>query len=260
MIDRGSIHYIIECFLLVVAVNDTTCSSYLSWRCDNGECIDFTERCNGQPDCTDGSDETMRECISFQCTANKFRCAYGACVNATVECDTHKDCVDNSDELTAKCLPNVEISRRGKCSVEEFQCASGACIAIEDLCDGKRDCGDDSDETVAVCASKCCPPFGFRCGYGACIDERERCNGVADCADASDENAYLCGYHNPSHRRPGANATRPHDTDHGDDDDDADDDEEENEAVPPKRQRPGLISPPALPSANKVQCFSYTGK
>lgn len=47
-------------------------------------------------DCTDGSDETVLECISFQCSDTKFRCAYGACVNLTAECDGVKDCADNS--------------------------------------------------------------------------------------------------------------------------------------------------------------------
>lgn len=50
----------------------------------------------GIADCTDGSDETVRECISFQCSDSKFRCTYGACVNKTAECDGTKDCHDNS--------------------------------------------------------------------------------------------------------------------------------------------------------------------
>lgn len=50
----------------------------------------------GIADCTDGSDESVRECISFQCSGDKFRCTYGACVNKTAECDGAKDCNDNS--------------------------------------------------------------------------------------------------------------------------------------------------------------------
>lgn len=45
---------------------------------------------------TDGSDETVRECISFQCGEDKYRCTYGACVNKTAECNNFKDCADNS--------------------------------------------------------------------------------------------------------------------------------------------------------------------
>lgn len=72
------------------------CDSILSWQCKNGECIGIGERCNGISDCTDGSDETVRECISFQCNESKFRCTYGACVNKTAECDGARDCADNS--------------------------------------------------------------------------------------------------------------------------------------------------------------------
>lgn len=50
-------------------------------------------------DCTDGSDETVTECISFQCSDSKFRCSYGACVNKTSECNGVKDCSDNSGNL-----------------------------------------------------------------------------------------------------------------------------------------------------------------
>lgn len=75
------------------------CDSILSWQCKNGECIGIGERCNGISDCTDGSDETVRECISFQCSETKFRCTYGACVNKTSECDGAKDCHDNSGIL-----------------------------------------------------------------------------------------------------------------------------------------------------------------
>lgn len=223
------------------AVNDTSCSSFVSWRCDNGQCIDFVQRCNGIADCTDQSDESVRECVSFQCAPNKFRCAYGACVNETAECDQHRDCMDNSDELTAKCLPNLDVDRRGNCSVDSFQCSNGTCISLEDLCDGKADCSDASDETVEQCASKCCPPFGFRCGYGACVDERVKCDGVRDCLDGSDENDYLCGRHNPSHRR------KPGDKKHG-------------TSAQPRPEQPTTTQAPPVPSAGaKVQCFSYPG-
>lgn len=151
------------------------------------------QRCNGKTDCSDGSDETVRECISFQCQPSAFRCAYGACVNQTAECNGIKNCADNSDELTAKCIPDIEERRQGNCTKSQFHCLSGECIPLDSLCNGSIECKDKSDESVDQCASNCCPPFGFQCGYGACIDERDKCNQNKDCADGSDENELLCG-------------------------------------------------------------------
>lgn len=181
------------------------CDSVLTWECGNGECIGITERCNGITDCSDGSDETVLDCISFQCPETKFRCAYGACVEKSAECNGMRDCADNSDELSPRCLTNIDEMLRGNCSVDFFQCKSGECIPLDSACDGKAECRDRSDESVESCASTCCPPFGFRCGYGGCVDEKVRCDGTFDCADESDENYLLCGY--PKGGRPPTTTT-----------------------------------------------------
>lgn len=183
-----------------IGQQDSLCNSLLNWQCDNGECINIAERCNGIKDCLDGSDETANECISFQCSETKFQCLYGACVEKDAECNGKIDCPDGSDELTEKCIPDLEKKLQGNCTVEQFQCRSGECIPIDGLCNGPADCNDKSDEIVENCASKCCPPFGFRCGYGGCIDERGKCDDIKDCEDASDENYLLCGY--PKGGRP----------------------------------------------------------
>lgn len=89
--------FFFKSFVLVRVIGQKSgCDSILSWQCKNGECIGIAERCNGISDCTDGSDETVRECISFQCNESKFRCTYGACVNKTSECNGAQDCADNS--------------------------------------------------------------------------------------------------------------------------------------------------------------------
>lgn len=220
------------------------CPSLLTWECDNDECIHFAQRCDGKKDCSDGSDESVRECISFQCQPTSFRCAYGACVNKTAECNGAKDCADNSDELTAKCIPDIEERRRGNCTKDQFHCSSGECIALDGLCDGSHDCKDKSDETVDNCAANCCPPFGFRCGYGACVDERSKCDGIEDCADGSDENQLLCG----RQRKPDTKGP--------------------NDIVPSgtsssTSSKPTVAPQPAgaqTPNASTVYCFSYPGK
>lgn len=98
-------------------------------------------------DCTDGSDESVLECISFQCDADtKFRCLYGACIDKSLECNGQNDCIDKSDELTEKCIPNIEEKQRGNCSQQQFQCLSGECIPVESACNGIPECQDKSDE------------------------------------------------------------------------------------------------------------------
>lgn len=92
---RTVLPYVIVYVAFVVG-QESGCDAILSWQCKNGECIGIGERCNGIADCSDGSDETVRECISFQCSEEQFRCTYGACVNKTAECDGSKDCHDNS--------------------------------------------------------------------------------------------------------------------------------------------------------------------
>lgn len=56
----------------------------------------------------DGSDETVRECISFQCGEDKYRCTYGACVNKTAECNNYKDCADNSGNMQIIIIFSIE--------------------------------------------------------------------------------------------------------------------------------------------------------
>lgn len=75
---------------LAILAQNSSCDAILSWVCGNGECIGINERCNGKVDCSDGSDETVLECISFQCREDKFRCSYGACVEHSAECNGEK--------------------------------------------------------------------------------------------------------------------------------------------------------------------------
>ncbi|OON15605.1 Low-density lipoprotein receptor domain class A, partial [Opisthorchis viverrini] len=105
------------------------------FACASGECIDIRMRCNGRPECADGSDE--RGCGPSRCMINQFPCASGECIDARLQCNGQKDCYDESDEYgcTTRCRP------------DQFMCYSGECIASRQRCNGFRDCRDGSDET-----------------------------------------------------------------------------------------------------------------
>ncbi|XP_036326261.1 modular serine protease-like [Rhagoletis pomonella] len=171
-----------------------------SAHCDNGDCIDQSDLCNGLKDCTDGSDETPARCFGRNCTDSEFQCKYGACIPIKSICDKRQHCADGSDETRLLCTKDEDdyySILQGGCDYEDeelAECLSGECIPQAQLCDGIPHCSDRSDETLQMCAHIKCPNTDFSCAYGACIPSSAQCNGRVDCADGSDEMAEICRY------------------------------------------------------------------
>lgn len=46
---------------LIMYVSNKTCQAY-QWQCGNYQCINKVYLCDGRADCTDGSDESPRQC------------------------------------------------------------------------------------------------------------------------------------------------------------------------------------------------------
>ncbi|CAL8335883.1 unnamed protein product [Lota lota] len=165
---------------------NTTCNRIDDFECGNGDCVNYTQTCDGMAHCKDKSDEKLFYCANRGCKTGYRKCTNGRCVGNTNWCNGRNDCGDNSDE--AFCNATL-------CSVGQFQCRDGGCISNSSTCNQKADCDDASDEMN--CAATDCSSY-FRLGVKGvsfqkcefttlCYAPSWRCDGANDCGDFSDE-------------------------------------------------------------------------
>uniref|UniRef100_A0A914WJQ4 EGF-like domain-containing protein n=1 Tax=Plectus sambesii TaxID=2011161 RepID=A0A914WJQ4_9BILA len=127
------------------------------FRCNSThECIPRKNFCDGDKDCTDGSDEPPN-CGKRYCPNSDFSCGDGQCIPISWICNQIPDCRDGSDEQETLC------SGKGSCKNGQFLCDNGVCINETLTCDQKNDCGDRSDEN--------------RCNVNECMTD-DPCDGV----------------------------------------------------------------------------------
>uniref|UniRef100_A0A8C5EK91 Heparan sulfate proteoglycan 2 n=1 Tax=Gouania willdenowi TaxID=441366 RepID=A0A8C5EK91_GOUWI len=121
--------------------------------CQSGECIPRDHVCDGERDCSDGSDE-FRCGTPSPCEPNEFKCKNGRCALKLWRCDGDNDCQDNSDET------DCPTKRPGdRCGPEQFECLSDrTCIPASYQCDEESDCPDRSDEYGCTPPSVTSPP------------------------------------------------------------------------------------------------------
>ena len=160
--------------------------------------------CDGQTECTDGSDERdcggqspgrprpFRSLLGLNATCNpttQFMCKNGACIPKNATCDGRNDCNDTaaSDESRETC-PTQPIVCRGA----QIKCPNtNLCIMPPDLCDNYDDCGDGADEKRDFCMATPCPAMFVRCKTSQrCIPETWVCDGDKDCGDGSEDEDY----------------------------------------------------------------------
>ncbi|XP_036616414.1 MAM and LDL-receptor class A domain-containing protein 1, partial [Trichosurus vulpecula] len=126
------------------------------------QCVLLSGKCDGEEDCTDGTDELdctprlpPQNCgkMEFQCSANK-------CIPSLLLCDGVTDCQFNEDE---------SICSSRHCLDGSLLCPStNSCIPAFQLCDGFVDCADfQLDESSC---SEC--PIGYCKNGGTCVIEK----------------------------------------------------------------------------------------
>ncbi|KAF7235901.1 Sortilin-related receptor [Varanus komodoensis] len=116
------------------------------FQCLEGSQVPLCSRCDGQPDCKDGSDERSCHKGNVSCGRRGKQCgAGGPCLPWERFCDGHRDCLDGSDESADACGHPTALS--AACPAGYFRCAPGSpCYTLAWVCDGHADCLDERDE------------------------------------------------------------------------------------------------------------------
>ena len=118
----------------------SSCVGLAPLDCGDGSKIPGWGRCNGVPECEDGSDE-----VGCDSSTSRYKCRnVDQFIALEKLCDGTKDCSDSSDE-------NAECTER-TCKVDGVNTQ----VPFFTTCDGTSDCDDASDEP-ADCAVRSCP-------------------------------------------------------------------------------------------------------
>ncbi|XP_057588580.1 MAM and LDL-receptor class A domain-containing protein 1 [Hippopotamus amphibius kiboko] len=126
------------------------------------QCVPLSGKCNGQEDCTDGSDEMGCSLSPAPqlCGHTEFQCSTSECIPSLLLCDGVPDCHFNEDESGCS---------NENCSDGALMCASSnSCIPVHKRCDGFADCMDfQPDESSCL---EC--PRGYCRNGGTCVVEK----------------------------------------------------------------------------------------
>ncbi|XP_063833799.1 vitellogenin receptor Yl [Ostrinia nubilalis] len=161
------------------------------YRCATGSCIYKNFVCDGEPDCSDWSDEVN---CTKSCGLGFYRCRSKECIELKKRCDGKQDCLDRSDEEDCEePSSEFEVGNLPVCTEHEHTCElnRSICIPLTARCNNKVECPGGTDEIN--CDFHCAPHGKFECRQELlCVEKRRLCNGHKDCLDGSDETPEAC--------------------------------------------------------------------
>eukprot|EP00058_Branchiostoma_floridae_P004389 XP_002589877.1 hypothetical protein BRAFLDRAFT_235851 [Branchiostoma floridae] len=141
-------------------------------------CVKISKVCDGNMDCSDGSDEV--NCDALCESIGYWPCRstlppFAKCISRQERCDGYVDCRDFSDEI-------------GCGNVYQWKCpGENTCLPESFLCDTIQHCANGEDEKnceEVSCLGTACEST-FKCG--AVMLDMDTCDGVPDCLDVTEE-------------------------------------------------------------------------
>ncbi|KAF8571644.1 hypothetical protein P879_03753, partial [Paragonimus westermani] len=161
--------------------------------CRDGSCLESRYFCNGQEDCSDGSDERPPHCIIQGPTIKPDRPTVQPYGSVEIRCESHQFGI--RPELRVDNGTSVEDLKRFVVNRPSLQLIIARLTDVTEADQGLRlRCLYRTGEFVEseIHVESPCAPGEYVCRDGRCITQTRFCDGRRDCVDGSDESPPHC--------------------------------------------------------------------